>query len=327
MPIHCTESCSMLNLNKIIILAGPTASGKSKISLRIAEILPDIEIVSADSMQIYKYMNIGTDKPENDILKKYKHYCVNIVEPTENYDVSRYVEIANNSIKNILKRNKKPLIVGGTGLYLKALIQPIFAGPGRNQKIRDGLSKLAEKKGNAFLYEMLKECDLDYAQKISVNDTKRLIRALEVYHLTGKPFSHYHREKSESNNNSYYNYCLICLTRTKEKLYESIDRRVDKMVERGLVEEVSELWQKYSRTNLNAFLGIGYKQIIEYLQGKSSLEEAIENIKIDTRHLAKRQLTWFRNQLKIDYWIDCDKYDNNRGCVEEIVSIMKKEGY
>lgn len=317
----------MLDLNSIVILTGPTASGKSNFSLKIVEELTDIEIVSADSMQIYKYMNIGTDKLENDVLKKYKHHCVNIIEPTENYDVSRYVKEASKSIGDILKRNKKPLIVGGTGLYLKALVQPIFRGPGKNQKIRDDLSKLADEKGNDFLYEMLKEHDSDYAQKISINDVKRVIRALEVYLLTGKPFSYYHGAKSESNDNPYYNYYLICLTRTKEKLYNSINKRVDEMVERGLIEEVSELWQKYNKANLNAFLGIGYKQIIEYLQGKSSREIAIENIKIDTRRFAKRQLTWFRNQLKIDYWIDCDKYDSNKECVKEIVDIMKAEGY
>ena len=317
----------MLNINRIVIITGPTASGKSEISLKIADAISDIEIISADSMQIYKYMNIGTDKPENNILKKYKHHCINLIEPSEEYDVSRYIEQATESISNILKRNRKPLIVGGTGLYLKSLIQPIFQGPGRNKKIRDNLIKLAAEKGNTFLYEELKRYDLDYAQKINVNDIKRIIRALEVYYITGKPISYYHKQKSELSDKPDYDYCLICLTRRKEILHKSIEQRVEKMVERGLIEEVSELWEKYNKVNLNAFLAIGYKQVIDYLQGNTSREKAIENIKKDTRHLAKRQLTWFRNQLKIDYWLDCDKYNNIEECVEKIVGIMRREGY
>ncbi|NLL62040.1 MAG: tRNA (adenosine(37)-N6)-dimethylallyltransferase MiaA [Candidatus Atribacteria bacterium] len=317
----------MLNINKIVIITGPTASGKSDISLRVADTLSDIEIVSADSMQIYKYMNIGTDKPGNNILKKHKHHCINLVEPSEDYNVSCYVEQATKSIANILKRNKKPLIVGGTGLYLKALIQPIFQGPGRNKKIRDNLIKLAEEKGNTFLYEELKRYDSDYAQKISANDIKRIIRALEVYSITGKPISYHHGQKNEYSDKLNYEYCLICLNRRKEILHKRIGQRVEEMVERGLVEEVSELWERYNRINLNAFLAIGYKQIIDYLQGNTSREEAIEKIKKDTRHLAKRQLTWFRNQLEVDHWLDCDEYNNIEECTEEIVSIMRREGY
>lgn len=170
-----------LNLNKIIILTGPTASGKTEISIKIAQLIPDIEIISADSMQIYKYLNIGTDKPPQDILKKYKHHGIDLIEPSESYDVKQYTDQAHKYILDIISRKKKPIIVGGSGLYIKSLIEPLFYGPGRNQNIRDQLVKIAQEKGNLFLYEKLKENDFEYAQKINVNDTKRIIRALEVF--------------------------------------------------------------------------------------------------------------------------------------------------
>ncbi|HOR42721.1 MAG TPA: tRNA (adenosine(37)-N6)-dimethylallyltransferase MiaA [Atribacterota bacterium] len=316
----------MVNLNRIVILTGPTAIGKSAISIKIAQIFPDIEIISADSMQIYKYMNIGTDKPDENILKKFKHHCINLVEPTADYDVSQYIKQAENSIADILQRNKKPLIVGGTGLYLKSLINPIFTGPGRNQKIRNELFRLAIEKGNLFLYEKLKEYDPEYALKLSSNDLKRIIRALEVFQLTGKPLSCFHQQAKNSSYKSNYQYFILGIFSSRENLYQRINNRVDEIIARGLIDEVRELWQKYNG-NCNSFLGIGYRQIIKYLQGQSTEEEAIDKIKIDSRRFAKRQMSWFKNQLKIDCWINTDEYADINGCVDVIVKIMKEEGY
>ncbi len=321
----------MLYLKKIIILTGPTSSGKTEIAIKIAQLMPDIEIISADSMQIYKYMDIGTDKPEKEILKKYTHHCINLIEPLENYDVKQYTEQANKCIADILSRQKKPIVVGGTGLYIKSLIHPLFEGPGKNQQIRNELYELAREKGNTFLFEKLKKYDLEYANKININDTRRLVRALEVFYLTGKPISYFHKQRKDDNSklkSKYnYNYFIICIFRNRENIYKRINNRVDKMIENGLIEETRTLWEKYNNINLNAMQSLGYKQIIAYLQNKISKEEAIEIIKKETRHFAKRQLSWLRNQIKIDYWINLDEYKSIEIVVEKIMSIMREEGY
>ncbi len=317
----------MLNINKIIILTGPTASGKTAISIKIAQIIPDLEIISADSMQIYKDMDIGTDKPVEKILNKYKHHCISLIEPSESYDVKQYIKQAQKCIYDIITRNKKPIIVGGTGLYIKTLINPIFQGPGRNQKIRDELNELAEEKGNIFLYKKLKEYDLEYSKKISINDTRRIIRALEVFYLTGKSISYFHNKEDNSKNKAKYQYYVICISRNRENLYKRINYRVKKMIENGLIDETKELMKKYNNINMNAMQGLGYKQIVDYLQGKKSLDESIETIKKETRHFAKRQLSWFKNQIEIDYWINLDEYLDIQKCITEIVGIMKREGY
>lgn len=314
-------------MNKIIILTGPTASGKTDISIKIVQLTPDIEIISADSMQIYKYLNIGTDKPSQDILKKYKHHCIDLIEPSENYDVKQYTDQVDKCILDIVSRDKKPIIVGGTGLYIKSLVEPLFYGPGRNQGFRDQLAKIAQEKGNLFLYEKLKEYDFEYAQKISINDTKRIIRALEVFFLSGKPISFFHKRKNGNYYKKNYRYCIICISMERSELYKRIDCRVSKMIENGLIEETKAIMEKYQNYNSNAFYGLGYKYIISYLQGKIKKEEAIENMKKDTRNFAKRQLSWFKNQLKVDYWINMDQYQNIDECVEEIIGIMKEEGY
>jgi len=316
-----------LNLNKIIILTGPTASGKTEISIKIAQLIPDIEIISADSMQIYKYLNIGTDKPPQDILKKYKHHGIDLIEPSESYDVKQYTDQAHKYILDIISRKKKPIIVGGSGLYIKSLIEPLFYGPGRNQNIRDQLVKIAQEKGNLFLYEKLKEHDFEYAQKINVNDTKRIIRALEVFFTTGKPISFYHKRKNDNHSEKNYHFCIICISMDRRKLYKRIDDRVSKMIEKGLIEETRAIMEKYQNYNLNALQGLSYKHIVSYLEGRITKDEAIEKMKKDTRNFAKRQLSWFKNQLKIDYWLNIDQYINIDKCLEGIVKIMREEGY
>lgn len=318
----------MSNENKIAILTGPTAIGKTEISIKIVQEIPDIEIISADSMQIYRYMDIGTDKPEVVILKRYKHHCIDLIEPWESFNVKQYSEQAKKCVSDILSRNKKPLIVGGTGLYIKSLINPIFQGPGRNKKIRDELFELVKEKGNAFLYNRLKEYDLEYSKKISVNDIRRIVRALEVFYITGKPISHFHKIDNRYENGEEHNYFIICINRDRDSLYQKINERVDKIIDKGLIEEIVLLKKKYNNLNdLSAMQGLGYKQILSYLQGDISKEEAIEMIKKKTRNFAKRQLSWFKNQIKVDYWVNLDDYSDLESCVENIVEIMKREGY
>lgn len=320
----------MLNQNKIAILTGPTAIGKTEISIRIVQLLPDIEIISADSMQIYKYMDIGTDKPKKKILNSYKHHCIDIIEPWENFDVKKYIEQSNKCISDIMNRKKKPLIVGGTGLYIKSFLNPVFQGPGRNKKIRDGLFELIKERGNTFLYEKLKKYDLEYSKKININDTRRIIRALEVFLLTGKPISYFHKheEDNKKRGKRRYDYFIIGINRNRENLYQKINERVDKIIEMGLIDEIKLLEKKYGNlNNLNAMQGLGYRQILSYLQGDISREEAIEIIKKKTRNFAKRQLSWFKNQIQVDYWINMDEYSDLENCVSVIMDILKREGY
>lgn len=335
----------MSSPKRIVILAGPTASGKTEISIEIAKILPDIEIISADSMQIYRNMDIGTDKPIKTQLKMYKHHCIDIVDPTESFDVKKYIVQAEKCISDILQRGKKPLFVGGTGLYIKSLINPLFEGPGRNQSIRDKLQKLADEKGSNYLFEELKKYDLEYSKKISVNDIRRIIRGLEVFLVTGKPLSYFHKHNQKAEEQDYSsikdikdagitdnlkknNYCLISIFRNRKVLYKRIDDRVDKIIEDGLIDEVILLMKKYGNIdNFNAMQGLGYKQILSYLQGKLTKDEAIETIKKKTRHFAKRQISWFKNQIKVDYQISMDDYKDNREVIDKIVDIMREEGY
>ena len=293
----------------VFILLGPTGIGKTKLSLKLAKQMTDIEIISADSMQIYKYMNIGTDKPNRTILSTIRHHMVDIIEPDNNFDVSQYCQIANETLLDVFKRKKIPIMVGGTGLYISSMISPLFSGPGKDMKFRRVLNKIAKKRGINHLHEKLSVIDPVCANQIHSNDLQRIIRALEVYKITGKTIS-----SLRANNvikNKYFNFYIFGFYRNREAIYKKINLRVDNMIDRGLIDEVNNLRKMGYKDDLNSMQGLGYKQINRYLNGEYDKDSAIKQIKIDSRHYAKRQMTWFKNKIKDVEWINIDLYEED----------------
>mgnify|MGYP001069025762 CR=1 FL=1 len=295
--------------NNLLILLGPTGVGKTDISIKLAQKIPDIEIISADSMQIYRYMDIGTAKPAKNILKTIKHHMIDIVEPSDNFDVTQYSKLAVDIILNIFKRGKIPILTGGSGLYISSVINPLFAGPAKDSEYRKILEEEAKIQGNRYLHNKLSKIDPVSASKIKPNDLRRIIRALEVYKSTGELISCL--QKKDSNKNLKFKYHVIGLKRDRENIYKRINLRVDKMVEDGFIEEVRTLRDMGYKEDLNSMQGLGYKQINKYLNGVYSEEEAINLIKIETRHYAKRQMTWFKNKIINIQWIDLDETSEN----------------
>jgi len=295
--------------NNLLILLGPTGVGKTGISIKLAKKIPDIEIVSADSMQIYKYMDIGTAKPNKSILKAIKHHMIDIVDPSDNFDVTQYSKLAVDAILNICKRGKIPILTGGSGLYISSIINPLFDGPAKDSEYRESLEEEANRHGNRYLYEKLSKIDPVSASKIKPNDLRRIIRALEVYKSTGKTISCL--QKEDSNKKIKFKYYIIGLKRDRQNIYRRISLRVDKMVEDGFIEEVKTLREMGYKEDLISMQGLGYKQINKYLSGAYSKEEAINLIKIDTRHYAKRQMTWFKNKIENIEWINLDETSEN----------------
>jgi len=305
--------------NNLLILLGSTGVGKTDISIKLAKKLPDIEIISADSMQIYKYMDIGTAKPNKNILKTIKHHMIDIADPTENFDVIQYSKLATNIILDIFKRGNIPILVGGSGLYITSIIEPIFSGPNKDSIYREILEEESKIYGKEYLYNKLVKIDPISALKINSNDLKRIIRALEVYQSTGKTISYL--QKKAYNKNAKFKYQIIGLKRNREKLYQKINSRVDKMIKDRLIEEVKMLRERGYNENLNSMQGLGYKQINKYLDGEYDQETAINLIKRDTRRYAKRQMTWFNHKIKNIEWIDLDEYDDNE-TVSKIKNII-----
>ncbi len=293
---------------KIIVICGPTASGKTKLSIELAKEI-DGEVICCDSMQIYKDMNIGTAKVTEEEMQGIKHHLVNFVSPEQRYSVANYKKDATNAIQEVLARNKTPIIVGGTGLYVDSLIYNIdYAEIETDLKYRNKLEKIADEEGLEKLYEMAKRIDEKAVLAISPNDKKRIIRILEIYHSTGKTKT---EQEIESRKNEVpYNYLVFAINMDKEKLHERINKRVDLMIEAGLIKEVEGLLKKYKQFP-TAMQGLGYKEVIEYINGNISKQDMIEKIKNDTRKYAKRQLTWFRKN-KQTIWINgLDEIQNN----------------
>ena len=285
--------------DKVIVICGPTASGKTALSIELAKKVNG-EIVSADSMQIYKYMNIGTAKPTIEEMQGIKHYLLDFVSPDQRYSVPDYKIDAKKSIKKISKEGKIPIIVGGTGLYVDSLIYEIeYPNIEFDENYRKELEEQVRKEGLDKLYEQAKLIDPQAVEKISKNDTKRILRVLEIYHATGKTKTE--QEIESRKKEVEYDYKVFALNWNRETLYERINKRVDIMIEQGLIEEVEKISRKYNKFP-TAMQGLGYKEVVEYLEGFLTKEEMIEKIKKETRHYAKRQLTWFRKN-KQTIWL------------------------
>lgn len=281
---------------------GPTCVGKTQLSLKLADILKG-EIVSFDSRQIYRYMDIGTAKPTKEERDRIPHHLIDLISPDERFTAADYGKKARQIIGQIAGRNKQPIAVGGSGLYLRALTQGFFEGPRADERIRRKLEKEAQEFGEPRLFERLREIDPEAAERIHPNDLVRIVRALEVYELTGKPISLLQREGDYEP--FPMRFVRIGLNIERRELYQRIDRRVEEMISAGLVDEVKMLKQKGFSPKLKALKTVGYQELFAYLEGEVDLSRAIENIKLNTRHYAKRQLTWFRQEQEI-IWLDAE---------------------
>ena len=292
---------NVMNKKKIIVICGPTASGKTSLGIQIANLING-EIISADSMQIYKDMDVGSAKPTAEERAQAVHHLVDFVEPNKRYSVADFKKDAENKIKEILFKNKVPIIVGGTGLYVNSLIYNIHYN-----EIETDLEyrKALEKNTIQELYEMAEKTDHDALMKISPTDRKRISRILEIYHSTGRTKTELEKE---SRHEPEYDYKVFVLNMDRQKLYDRINLRVDLMIKAGLVDEVKQMLEKYNEFP-TSMQGLGYKEIVDYLKGKCSLDEASEKIKIETRRYAKRQLTWFRSYSNAT-WIESGNSDN-----------------
>ena len=289
---------------KLLVLGGPTAVGKTDLSIRLAKELNG-EIISADSMQIYKYMDIGSAKVREEEMDGIKHHLIDVIKPDVPFSVADFKEHGDKALASIINNNKFPIIAGGTGLYINSLTcNMTFTDAEKDDEYRNYLEELALEKGNEYIHEMLKECDPISYREIHANNRKRVIRALEVFKLTGKPFSSYNA--GEDFYKSDYDVYYYVLTMDREKLYNRINKRVDIMIENGLLDECIKLMNMGYTSHMQSMQGIGYKEILYHLEGKIALDEAIDMIKQGTRNYAKRQLTWFRRDKRCVF-LDKDK--------------------
>lgn len=311
----------------LIILTGPTAVGKTELSVKLAKALQG-EIISADSIQVYKYMDIGSAKVTKEEMEGVKHYLIDELMPDEEFNIFYFKEKAKEYVNEIYKNNHIPIVAGGTGFYIQSLLYDIeFKNEESDDQIRNELYQLYEKQGAAYIHNILKEIDPESAAAIHENNVKRVIRAIEYYRLNGEKIStHNEREKQK---NSPYNFKYYCLNMDRKLLYERINKRVDIMVKNGLVEEVKSLLNMGYSKNLVSMQGIGYKEIVLYLEGNITLEEAVEMIKQETRRFAKRQLTWFRRETEVTFInyedFDFDKEKVLEFMINDINQMLKEE--
>jgi tRNA dimethylallyltransferase len=301
----------------IILLAGPTAVGKTALSLDIASRL-GTEIVNADSMQVYRYMDIGTAKPSQEERSRVAHHLLDVVDPDEPFDGSRFLELARPVVERLHGEGKVPLVVGGTGLYMKILTRGICAGAPGDGRIKEQLFGEEREMGLAHLHGELSRVDPAAAGRIHANDRQRILRALEVFRLTGEPLSHWQEEHRFAE--THYRAVKIFLYRDRDEIYEQIDRRVDRMMEEGFPEEVGRLLQMGYGADLRPMQSLGYKQLVQHIMGELSLEEAVTRIKRETRHYAKRQMTWFRGDREFQ-WMDARRGEE---VIERIVNAVRE---
>lgn len=307
----------------MVILTGPTAVGKTALSIELAKRINGV-IISADSMQVYKHMDIGSAKITKEEMQGVKHYLIDELEPDEEFHVVKFVQLAKKYLEEIYAEGKVPIVTGGTGFYIQALLYDIdFTEQESDTAYREELERLAKEQGNEALHAMLAEVDPASAGAIHTNNVKRVIRALEFYHLTGNRISE-HNEK-ERQKTSPYQFAYFVLTDDRAKLYERIDRRVDLMIEQGLVEEVKQLKQLGCHRDMVAMQGLGYKEILAYLEGEYTLEQAIYIIKRETRHFAKRQLTWFKREREVCWWNKSDYANSEEKLLEDMLQVLREK--
>lgn len=307
----------------ILVLTGPTAVGKTETSVQLAKAVNG-EIISADSMQVYRHMDIGTAKIRQEEMRGIPHYLVDEFEPNEEFNVMIFQKRVKEYLKDIYERHKIPILVGGTGFYIQAVLYDIaFTENQGDDHFRREMQQLASENGEHILHEKLRQVDPESAESIHPNNVKRVIRALEYYHFTGEKFS-VHNEV-ERQRQSPYQFLYVVLNMDREKLYRRIDQRVDQMMEVGLVHEVQSLLAHGYSRNLVSMQGLGYKEIAAALSGECSLSDAVYQIKRDTRHFAKRQLTWFRREREVTM-IDKEQFDNTEALVEEIIRLAREKG-
>jgi tRNA dimethylallyltransferase len=295
--------CSASKKPKVIVICGPTGIGKTSVGIEIAEKFGG-EIVSADSMQIYRYMDIGTAKPTVEEKRRIPHHMIDIVDPDEDYDAVQFSRQARAIIAELDSRDRLPFVVGGTGFYIKALLHGIFQSEPIDPKIRNRLRKEATDYGNCVLYDRLMEVDPDTAARLHPNDSYRIIRALETIESTGKSISDHHQEHGFPDDP--YTVLKICLQMDRQQLYDRIDKRVDMMIEAGFVDEVKKLLEMGYAADLKSMQSIGYRHVVEFLEEKSSWDECVRTLKRDTRRFAKRQFTWFGADRE-NYWYEPDQ--------------------
>ena len=314
----------MIQKEPLLILTGPTAVGKTKLSIELAKRINGA-IISADSMQVYQYMDIGSAKITKEEMEGIPHYLVDQFKPEEEFHVVRFQEEAKKAIHEIRMNGQVPIVVGGTGFYIQALLYDIdFSKGDADTSYRESLEQIGTEQGNQVLHQMLQEVDPKSAKLIHANNQKRVIRALEYYHFTQQPISEHNEEQQKKE--SPYHFAYFVLTDDRTKLYSQIDQRVDWMMENGLLEEVQKLKEMGYHKEMVSMQGLGYKELLDYLDGTCTLEEAIYLIKRDTRHFAKRQLTWFKREKEVS-WINKQEffYDNQQ-ILDWILTELNKRG-
>ena len=303
----------------LLCILGPTAVGKTDLSVELAGRI-DGEVISADSRQVYRYMDIGTAKPSPKQRELVPHHLIDCVYPDERFSAADFQRLADKAISEIKSRGRVPILVGGTGLYFRALVDGLFEGPEADEELRERLRRQARESGNLALYERLRRIDPQYASKIHPNDLVRIIRALEVYEKTGRPMSELQRQWSSGQ--TRYRFIALCLIRERGELYERIERRVDRMIEEGFVDEVRRLLEMGYDRDLNSMKGIGYRELAAHLYGEITLDEAVKLIKRRTREYARRQIIWFRGDGRL-VWLNAATIRSAEDLAAEAIKIPR----
>ena len=311
-------------MKPLVILAGPTAVGKTELSIRLAKRINGA-IISADSMQVYKYMDIGSAKIMPDEMEGVKHYLIDELDPSDEFNIVHFQQMAKDALKEIYANGQIPIVAGGTGFYIQALLYDIdFTHQDSDEAFRKEMSDYAAEYGAEALHEKLKEIDPVSYKTIHANNTKRVIRALEYYRMTGQPISAHNEQEHQKV--SPYNFAYFVLTDDRKHLYDRIDYRVDLMMKKGLVDEVKNLYDMGYHKDMVSMQGLGYKELLSYLDGECSLEEAVYIIKRETRHFAKRQLTWFRRERDV-IWLDKSAYQyNDQRILTDMCRMLQEKG-